>query len=139
MVEGDLRRRPSNLLRIMAAVDKLGAVPGHMIAKYSGLTPKQVHAGVSGLVSRGRLSRTEKPKGGGYYKFFLNDDQREAYYRLLGEVPRSGLADVGSISAAERLRFLRGLNDRSVYAGNPVLVAIIEDYERTLKAGVGVD
>lgn len=133
-------KRPlSQNMLILGALEELGTAPAYIIARYVGVENKLVNGSISRLVGLGRVSRTEKPKGGGYYKYFLNDKQRDAYYRLLGEVPRGGLNGVNVVTAADRLRFLRGLNERSVYAGNPVLVSIITDYERTLKTGAGTD
>lgn len=129
-------RTGNKTLRFMAVLADAGAVPYSVVARRSGLTMRDCSHISARLVARGQISRI-KPKlseGGGYYRYFLDDAQLERYYRLAGKNPHFGIDGVDAVGLVDRLRFLRGLKERTVYRDSPVLDAIIADYERTLSS-----
>lgn len=122
-------------IRFMTVLaDDSTPVPISTIAYRSGLTVKDCGRISSRLVSQKRISRTKPSlsKGGGYYRYFLTDDQLKGYYRRLGTGWFDSLSDISAIDAVDRLILLRMLRERTAYGQNPVLAAIIDDYERAL-------
>lgn len=126
--------RDSKNLRFLAVVAEMGSARSYIVGRRSGLSMRDCNRIASRLIEKGRLSRI-KPKlseGGGCYRYYLNDTQLEAYYRLAGKGPGIGLEGVDAVGVVDRLKFLRTLKERTVYKASPVLSAIIGDYERTL-------
>ncbi|MBV2181726.1 MAG: hypothetical protein KUL86_10905 [Castellaniella sp.] len=122
---------PTCIARFLAVVAECGPQPTSVIARRSGLTQKQCNGIAARLIAQGRISR-RKPKlseGGGYYRYFMDDDQ---LCRARGS-SIEGLKGVGAVEAVDRLRFLRRLKESPAYCDSAALNAIIDDYQRTLR------
>lgn len=122
--------------RVLSVIADRGPATRSLIAHVTRLSPRDVGHKVSQEFTRGRISRV-KPKlseGGGYYRYFMTDEQRAAFQHLTHGAFRDGVLLVDAADVPARLRFLEMLKERTVYGDHAVLAAIIEDYQRTLKA-----
>ncbi len=87
----------------------------------------------SRLVLRGRVSREKVP--GTYSRYYLTDEQLAMFQRLVsgGFHLRPSATD-----AATRLRFLKDLQERTVYRDSATLAAIVQDYEVALREAADI-
>lgn len=126
--------QPSKQARFIAALAEAGdPLPISGISRRSGLSREDCGRIASRLVKHGRVSRRKPPlsSGGGFYRYFLTEEQLDDFLNDRRRLPE-GLKGVNAIGAAERLRFLQNIRERTVYKDSLVLKAIIGDYERTL-------
>lgn len=137
---GTLVRRRAMTNKTVRFLDVLAdvgePVPTYIVARRSRLTMRDCSHISARLVARDQISRV-KPnlsEGGGYYRYFLNDEQRERYYRLAGVNPHFGIEGVDAVGLVDRLRFLRMLKERTIYRDSVVLDAILADYDRALNS-----
>jgi predicted transcriptional regulator len=117
--------------RIQVALSSGEKLQGSAVAAKAGISRRRFYRDITKLHEDGHVSR-EKPTGGaGYYRYFLNDLQMEAFRSRLARYSGALVADTAVIS--ERLKFLRMLKEKTVFSDHATLALIIEDYERTLK------
>lgn len=133
--------QPSKQARFIAALAEAGdPLPISGISRRSGLSREDCGRIASRLVKHGRVSRRKPPlsSGGGFYRYFLTEEQLDDFLNDRRRLPE-GLKGVDAIGAGERLRFLRGLHERTIYRESAVLKAIIVDYERTLSVASSLE
>lgn len=133
--------KPSKPTRFIAALAEAGSpLPISAVSRRSGLSLRDCGRISSDLAKGGRISRRKPPLsgGGGFYHYFLTDEQLDAFLNGTRKLPE-GLKGVDAIGAAQRLRFLQNIRERTVYKDSLVLKAIIGDYERTLAVASSVE
>lgn len=123
--------KPTNKTRaVLSVISEKGAIAGSIVARMAGVTEKDAHTIISKAVKDERISRM-KPKGAGYYRYFMTELQRANFLRLSLGTFQTEILSVNVVDVPARLRFLEKLKD-TVHHDNPILHAIINDYRRTL-------
>lgn len=116
---------------VLTVISEKGAIAGSVAARVAGLSEKTTHTIISRAFKDGRISRM-KPKGAGYYRYFMTEDQRANFLRLSLGTFQGEILSVDVVDVPARLRFLEKLKE-TIHHDNPILQAIINDYRRTLK------
>lgn len=114
----------------LSVISDKGAIAGSVVARMAGLTEKETHTVISKAYKAGRISRM-KPKGAGYFRYFMTEQQRADFLRLSLGTFQAEILSADLVDVPARLRFLEKLKD-TVHHDNPILHAIIADYRRTL-------
>lgn len=115
---------------VLSVISEKGPIAGSVVARMAGLTEKDTHTVISKAYKAGRISRI-KPKGAGYFRYCMSEQQRANFQRLALGNFQSEILSVELVDIPARLRFLEKLKN-TVHHDNPILHAIITDYRRTL-------
>jgi hypothetical protein len=130
----------TSVLLIQAALaERIGErMPGYRVASAAGMSFKMFGRRAPDMVKRNQICR-EKLKGGaiGFFCYWMTEEQARIY-RLKAALQNgsagfsSGLV-TDSNDIHDRLKFLRMLKEKTVFAEHAMLAMIIQDYERTFK------